>query len=92
MRLIFLVLLVCQTKISVATLDTSCFCGQMQSSLFQVKIFGNKKKKYFDFSQGTIVGGKNAKIGEFPWAAFIQLSSSTTGASDRCAGSLINDR
>ena len=48
--------------------------------------------KSFDFSQGTIIGGKYAEIGEFPWAAFIQLNSSTTGTSERCAGSLINDR
>ena len=49
-------------------------------------------RKTLDISQGTIIGGKNAEIGEFPWAAFILLNSSTTGASDRCAGSLVNDR
>ena len=49
-------------------------------------------RKTFDFSQETIIGGKYAEIGEFPWAAFIQLNSSTTGTSARCAGSLINDR
>ena len=48
--------------------------------------------KSFDFSQGTIIGGKYAEIGEFPWAAFIQLRSSTSGSGGRCAGSLINDR
>ena len=45
-----------------------------------------------DFSQGTIIGGQYATKGEFPWAAFIQLRSSSTGTSARCAGSLINDR
>ena len=49
-------------------------------------------RKTFELSQETIVGGKYAKIGEFPWAAFIQLNSSTTGYSERCAGSLVNDR
>ena len=38
------------------------------------------------------MGGKYAEIGEFPWAAFIQLNSSTTRTSTRCAGSLVNDR
>ena len=45
MRLIFLSLLVCQT--SLATLDTSCFCGRMQSSLFQVKIFSKQNEENF---------------------------------------------
>ena len=90
MRLIFLSLLVFQT--SLARLDTSCLCGQSKSSAFQVKIFRKKLRKNFDFSQGTIVGGKNAELGEFPWAAFIRLNNSTTGASSRCAGSLVNDR
>ena len=49
-------------------------------------------RKYLDLSQGTIIGGKQAEIGEFPWAAFIQMRSSTTGTSNRCAGSLVNDR
>ena len=49
-------------------------------------------RKTFDFSQETIVGGNYAKIGEFPWAALILLNSSTTGASSRCTGSLVNDR
>ena len=90
MRLIFLSLLVCQTTL--ARLDTSCLCGQMKTSLFQVKIFSEQNEENFDLSQETIIGGKHAEIGEFPWAAFIQLNSSTTGASARCAGSLVNDR
>ena len=92
MRLIFLSLLVCHT--SLARIDTSCLCGrmQMQSSFFQVKILGTNNEDNFDLSQGTIIGGQYAKKGEFPWAAFIQLRSSTTGTSARCAGSLINDR
>ena len=49
-------------------------------------------RKTFDISQETIMGGKYAEIGEFPWAAFIHLNSSTTGTSTRCAGSLVNDR
>ena len=49
-------------------------------------------RKTSDFSQETIIGGKYADIGEFPWAAFIQMRSSTTVTSERCAGSLINDR
>ena len=49
-------------------------------------------RKTSDFSQETIIGGKDAEIGEFPWAAFIRLNSSTTGVSSRCAGSLVNDR
>ena len=49
-------------------------------------------RKTSDFSQETIIGGKYADIGEFPWAAFIQMRSSTTGTSNRCAGSLVNDR
>ena len=90
MRIIFLSLLVCHT--SLARLDTSCLCGRMQSSHIQVKIFGTNNEDNFDFSQETIIGGQYAKKGEFPWAAFIQLRSSTTGYSERCAGSLINDR
>ena len=49
-------------------------------------------RKTFNVSQELIIGGNHAEIGEFPWAAFIQLNSSTTGTSSRCAGSLINDR
>ena len=84
--------MVWQIQIGLTTLDTSCICGRMQSPPFQVNIFGNEMRKYFDFPQGTIIGGKQAEIGEFPWAAFIHLNSSTTGTSARCAGSLINDR
>ena len=90
MRLIFLSLLVCNT--SLARLDTSCQCGRMQYPHFQVKIFGTNNEDNFDLSQGTIIGGQYAKKGEFPWAAFIHLRSSSTGASSRCAGSLVNDR
>jgi len=76
MRLIFLFLLVCHIKTCLATPTSSCICGRMQSPPFQE----------------TIIGGNLADIGEFPWAANIQLRSSTTQTSVRCAGSLINDR
>ena len=42
--------------------------------------------------QSTIVGGDSAEVNEFPWSAFLDLSSSQTGRTGSCGGSLITDR
>ena len=47
------------------------------------------------FFQSSILrmdGGKDAVKGDFPWAAFLHLRSTTSGIESRCGGSLVNDR
>ena len=42
--------------------------------------------------QLTSVGGEEAEVSEFPWAALLLLRSSETNLTSRCGGSLISDR
>ena len=38
------------------------------------------------------MGGQFAEVNEFPWAAYLSLRSTESGATGRCGGSLISDR
>ena len=38
------------------------------------------------------MGGNFTEVNEFPWAVFLNLTSSETGNNSRCGGSLISDR
>ena len=42
--------------------------------------------------QTVSVGGEEAVVNEFPWAALLHLRSSETNQTSRCGGSLITDR
>ena len=46
------------------------------------------------FIQTRVVGGKQAELGEFPWAALIIIKHNKNGkfVTNRCGGNLINDR
>ena len=42
--------------------------------------------------QPVIVGGEEAEVSEFPWAALLLLRSSETNQTSRCGGSLISNK
>ena len=42
--------------------------------------------------QVTSVGGEEADVGEFPWAALVLLRSTETNKTDRCGGTLITNK
>ena len=44
------------------------------------------------YYQALIIGGKEAKVNEYPWAALLLLRSSRTNRTSRCGGSLISNR
>ena len=43
-------------------------------------------------NQALAIGGQEAEVNEFPWAALLLLRSSETNRTSRCGGSLISDR
>ena len=57
------------------------------------KIFVEVKSKLKPKThQATILGGQFAEVNEFPWAAYLSLRSTESGATGRCGGSLVSDR
>ena len=77
---VLLLLVVVQTVAGLRTAtDTTCRCGQRKLSTF-AQIFGTR-----------VVGGEEAEVNEFPWAALLYIHGSGKKAV-RCGGSLINDR
>ena len=44
------------------------------------------------YYQLTSIGGEEAILNEFPWAALLHLRSSKNNKTSRCGGSLISDR
>ena len=44
------------------------------------------------YYQALIIGGKETKVNEYPWAALLLLRSSRTNRTSRCGGSLISNR
>ena len=62
-----------------AATDSSCRCGQRKYSSFQ-QFFGTR-----------VVGGEEAEVNEFPWAALLSIQSKGKKPV-RCGGSLVNDR
>ena len=76
--LLILLVLQCSAQLQPA-IDTSCLCGQRQVSPFG-QIFGTR-----------VVGGEEAGVGEFPWAALLSIKARGRKPV-RCGGSLISDR
>ena len=62
-----------------AATDSTCRCGQRKYSTFG-QFFGTR-----------VVGGEEAEINEFPWAALLSIHSKGKKPV-RCGGSLVNDR
>ena len=59
--------------------DNSCNCGRRRSNLFD------------EHFATRIVGGGEAEVNEFPWAALLIIQGQTSKPV-RCGGTLINDR
>ena len=62
-----------------AATDSTCMCGQRKNSKFG-QFFGTR-----------VVGGEEAEVNEFPWAALLSIRSKGKKPV-RCGGSLVNDR
>ena len=62
-----------------ASTDPTCTCGQRKYSKFG-QFFGTR-----------VVGGEEAEINEFPWAALLSIRNKGKKPV-RCGGSLVNDR
>ena len=72
------VFLLSTARLKAAT-DRSCRCGERQLSQFG-ELFSTR-----------VVGGMEAEVNEFPWAALLSIKARDTKPR-RCGGSLINDR
>ena len=78
------------------TEETGCICGQKKNliQVYNIKYCVNQKLSISkpQTHQGTILGGQFAEVNEFPWAAYLSLRSTESGATAFCGGSLISDR
>ena len=73
-----------------------CLCGQ-KKNFAKVIYICNSLLNISNISKSredelTSVGGEEAEVNEFPWAALLLLRSSETNETDRCGGTLISDR
>ena len=70
-----------------------CLCGQ-KKNFAEVSLSKDQYVEGFKTLniQTLSVGGEEAEVSEFPWAALLQLRSSETNKTSRCGGSLISDR
>ena len=82
----------------------TCFQGHRGWRVFGLSLRAKEELRGSKFSnnqcieddgvnvQTLSVGGEEAEVSEFPWAALLVLRSSETNLTSRCGGSLISDR
>ena len=59
---------------------------------YKISVYRLADDEIFTLYKLASIGGEEADVNEFPWAALLELRSSETNRESRCGGSLISDR